>query len=220
MRCAVAIAILTMGAGSLGAQQFDVASVRPSAVPGYIRVAPGGQRYLAFRSPLRFMILVAYQLHRDQLVIRDPWINTDLYDIDARVEGHPSCVEFRKMLQNLLADRFQLRLEREMKDGPVYALVVDRGGPKMRHHDPGNAGDPWIENKADPEPARELKMDWHATSAPMEYVAWRLTQTLDRLERQRGPVEGLWWRMRSGRPGIEWGRRQATLSTAAGLAMA
>ena len=34
------------------------------------------------------------------------------------------------MLQSLLADRFKLVVHREMKEMPVYALVVGKGGPK------------------------------------------------------------------------------------------
>ncbi len=36
------------------------------------------------------------------------------------------------MLQTLLADRFKLRLHREEKDLPVYALVIGNKGPKLR----------------------------------------------------------------------------------------
>jgi uncharacterized protein (TIGR03435 family) len=36
------------------------------------------------------------------------------------------------MLQNLLADRFQLKLHRSTKDIPEYMLVVAKGGPKMK----------------------------------------------------------------------------------------
>ncbi len=32
----------------------------------------------------------------------------------------------------------------------------------MRRHDPENAGDPFIDNKAGPEPAKQLIMNWHA----------------------------------------------------------
>jgi uncharacterized protein (TIGR03435 family) len=35
------------------------------------------------------------------------------------------------MLQALLAERFGLKLHRETKEFPVYALVVDKNGPKL-----------------------------------------------------------------------------------------
>ena len=36
------------------------------------------------------------------------------------------------MLQTLFADRFKLAIHREMKDYPVYALVVGKDGPKLK----------------------------------------------------------------------------------------
>ena len=36
------------------------------------------------------------------------------------------------MLQTLLADRFQLKLHRETKELPVFALVVAKNGPKLK----------------------------------------------------------------------------------------
>jgi uncharacterized protein (TIGR03435 family) len=36
------------------------------------------------------------------------------------------------MLQSLLADRFQLKFHRQMKDSPVYTLVVSKDGPKIK----------------------------------------------------------------------------------------
>jgi uncharacterized protein (TIGR03435 family) len=35
------------------------------------------------------------------------------------------------MLQSLVADRFKLKLHREMKEVPVYALIVGKRGPKF-----------------------------------------------------------------------------------------
>ena len=39
------------------------------------------------------------------------------------------------MLQTLLADRFKLKIRRETKEMPVYALVVAKGGPKLQKAD-------------------------------------------------------------------------------------
>jgi uncharacterized protein (TIGR03435 family) len=36
------------------------------------------------------------------------------------------------MLRNLLIDRFKLKLHRESKNVPVYALVFGKGGPKLQ----------------------------------------------------------------------------------------
>jgi uncharacterized protein (TIGR03435 family) len=41
--------------------------------------------------------------------------------------------KLQRMLQNLLADRFNLTLNRETREVPVYALTVAKGGPKLQH---------------------------------------------------------------------------------------
>jgi uncharacterized protein (TIGR03435 family) len=43
------------------------------------------------------------------------------------VEKEPA----RSALRSLLAERFQLRLRQELRQMPVYALVVDQGGHKL-----------------------------------------------------------------------------------------
>lgn len=65
----------------------------------------------------------------------------DPYDISATAEGDavPTSDEFRQMLQLLLADRFKLTLHREMREMPVYALVVGKNGPKLKPSAPDAA---------------------------------------------------------------------------------
>lgn len=80
------------------------------------------------------------------------WIRKDQWVVQATIP-HDSGVEIpsvppppwrdkmdpklQKMLQNLLADRFQLVMHRDMKEVPIYALTVAKGGPKLNH--PENA---------------------------------------------------------------------------------
>jgi len=89
------------------------------------------------------------ELRDNQLVGTPVWMWSERYDIDAKVEdslaerfgkdcGHAffrgSCgyrEQFLLMFQSLLADRFKLKVRRETKDLPVYALVVANGGPKF-----------------------------------------------------------------------------------------
>jgi len=61
------------------------------------------------------------------------WLNSDRYTIEARAEG-PQTKEMMwgPMTQALLEDRFKLRLHREARDIPVYALVIAKGGPKLQ----------------------------------------------------------------------------------------
>jgi uncharacterized protein (TIGR03435 family) len=61
------------------------------------------------------------------------WINSDGYRISATVEGTPSRVVMRgPMLQALLEDRFKLKIRRETREVPVYALTVAKSGFKLQ----------------------------------------------------------------------------------------
>lgn len=67
------------------------------------------------------------------------WLSTDAYDINAIAPGNASEeVMEGPMLQALLEDRFNLKLRRETKNVPVYALTVLKGGPKLTPSQPGS----------------------------------------------------------------------------------
>jgi bla regulator protein blaR1 len=60
------------------------------------------------------------------------WIKSDLYNIEAKLEGTPSMEMMNgPMMQALLEDRFKLKIHREVKEVPVYNLVVAKGGAKL-----------------------------------------------------------------------------------------
>jgi bla regulator protein blaR1 len=60
------------------------------------------------------------------------WIRSELYDVEAKPEGTPSREMMSgPMMQALLEDRFKLKIHREVRQVPVYELVIAKGGPKM-----------------------------------------------------------------------------------------
>lgn len=71
------------------------------------------------------------------------WVASSHFDIDAK-EDDASAVamgkmptearvnQVRFMVQTLLAERFHLEVGRKMRDIPVYALVIAKGGPKFK----------------------------------------------------------------------------------------
>lgn len=60
------------------------------------------------------------------------WANSDRYTIDAKPESPQTAGMMRgPMLQALLEDRFGLKIHRDLRDVPIYALVVGKGGPKL-----------------------------------------------------------------------------------------
>lgn len=71
------------------------------------------------------------------------WINSAYYDINAKTEvGAPSGGMMKgPMMQALLEDRFKLRIRRETRAGPAYALTVTKSGPKLKPFQPGSCLD-------------------------------------------------------------------------------
>jgi uncharacterized protein (TIGR03435 family) len=68
-----------------------------------------------------------------------PWTNTDRYEIDAKTERPRSLpTKNGPMLQALLEDRFKLKIHRETREVPVFALTVAEGGPKLQPFQEGS----------------------------------------------------------------------------------
>jgi uncharacterized protein (TIGR03435 family) len=165
--------------------KFEVATLKPSPPlqPGNrgfsgIRPAPGGERYLANQCTVKSMLTVAYHVKVDQIVGGPGWLETELFDMNAKAEKPSSIDELHVMLVNLLGERFKLKLHHETKELPVYALSVDQGGPKLPPPNAGGegAGQTWIDQQSTTFP----QMKWHATSTTMDYFVFRLSQIMDR----------------------------------------
>ncbi|MBV8841352.1 MAG: TIGR03435 family protein [Bryobacterales bacterium] len=141
--------------------KFEVASVRPSPPLQLPLVAPiragmsmdGGSVDMRLMS-LRDLIIVAYRIRPYQLPGIPDWMTTEVFDIMATIpQGvvttkapEKQCGVIRpcnvfatavpEMLRTLLAERFGLKIRRENKEMPVYALTVAKGGPKFKEVPP------------------------------------------------------------------------------------
>jgi uncharacterized protein (TIGR03435 family) len=114
---------------------FDVTSIRPSKPGGRgggIKAMPGGQEYTAQNVPVRLIISLMYRVPVRQITGGPAWLDTDLYDIEAKADRSYNLDDLHVMFQNLLADEFKLKFHKEIKEGPVYALMVDKAGSKMK----------------------------------------------------------------------------------------
>jgi bla regulator protein BlaR1 len=123
---------------------FEVASIRPHPEPVTVSgESVSGTRATWTADTLLNLISGAYGLKYAEQIAGGPrWAASDRFDIVAKAngEGTLSKEQVAEMLQTLLADRFQLRIHREMKEMPVYALVVARGGPKVKPPDLSKTG--------------------------------------------------------------------------------
>ena len=121
---------------------FEVVSVKPSKSVDNARgglFSPGG-RYSAAGIPLRTVIISAYEIDPVRLSGGPDWLDSQGFDIDAKAEAGaiaPGALDrgrlhrLHLMLQTLLRDRFQLMVHRETKQGPIYELLVAKGGFKL-----------------------------------------------------------------------------------------
>jgi uncharacterized protein (TIGR03435 family) len=121
--------------------EFEVASVKPSVLPGSggirlgLRGGPGsgdpGRVTYSF-STLRDLMVEAYSVKRSQIAGVPNWVDSERFDIVAKVPAGATKERVKVMLQKLLAERFKLTLHRETKELPIYALVVSARGPKLK----------------------------------------------------------------------------------------
>ena len=69
---------------------------------------------------------------KDYAIVGGPgWVDSDRFDIVAKSPSGTSTKDFQLMLRNLLTERFQISVHQGERVVPVYALVVDNGGPKF-----------------------------------------------------------------------------------------
>ncbi|HWB86458.1 MAG TPA: TIGR03435 family protein [Bryobacteraceae bacterium] len=109
---------------------FDVASVKLTD-PGPQSASLRNGRIRFSRFSLMQLLDTAYQLKPYQ-IIGPSWLKSNYYDILATAPPDTTPDEARVMLQNLLIDRFQMKLHWEDRDLPVYELTVNQGGPKLK----------------------------------------------------------------------------------------
>ena len=120
-----------------------VASVKKNAggFGAQMRIAPG--TISANGVPVRLLMRQAFgQLQDFQLVGGPDWINSDRFDIEAKIEGggplSPQVIQ--SVLRQILEERFALKVHRETRELPIYALVLARSdgrlGPNLTQSSP------------------------------------------------------------------------------------
>jgi bla regulator protein BlaR1 len=136
-----------------GAVGFEVASIKAHKSSGTVEMSrlfytPSGLS--ATNVTLQTLIRDVYRVQESQISGAPNWLNSEKYDIDARMEKSvadelrkldpmQSLPERQRMLRALLADRFKLTLHRETEELPVYVLAIAETGPKIQEAKPGDA---------------------------------------------------------------------------------
>ncbi len=145
---AVALGQLALAAQDVN-EEFEVASVRATEptkpgewqiLQGRVSGGPGTsdpERIAYERVPLIGLIMAAYGVQMDQVIGPD-WATTEdlhgaaRFDISVKVPPNATKKQVATMLQNLLAQRFQLKLHHTVVQSSGYALILGKGGAKLR----------------------------------------------------------------------------------------
>jgi uncharacterized protein (TIGR03435 family) len=115
---------------------FEVVSITPrdnNRRPGPPRIDPGRVSYP--NATLKFLIARAYDVANYQL--HGPsWLDeSNSFSFSAKIPDGASETQVPAMLQTMLADRFALKVHWESRVQPVFALLVGKGGSKLKKSD-------------------------------------------------------------------------------------
>jgi uncharacterized protein (TIGR03435 family) len=222
-----AIGIATVSAPRLQGQQ-SAPEAKPSvetspalayeAVSIHKFVPDGGSMYMSVKNTPNGMIVThqqvksllsnAYDVRYDQILGGPAWIDSDMYDVNAKMDEE-SMAKLQKlspeeqehtrqqMLQAVLAERFKLVVHRETRQLPIYALVVAKGGTKLKVSAPDDvSADPTKE--PDWKSGRGImRMNYSASAftisgldVSIDRLVWQLASTLSAKVEDRTELKG------------------------------
>lgn len=105
------------------------------------------------------LIAAAYKVGGSEILGGPDWVRSENYDIEAKLNtpvieelsklgSDQRMLEWKRILQALLADRFRLALHRETREPPAYVLAIAKDGLKLQEAKPG---DTYLDGFKDPQ---------------------------------------------------------------------
>lgn len=169
----LALVLTAVAGGAQSEPAFDVVSIHRNVHGGDARVDIAQGRVTMNNATLRTLIRNGYDIQNFQFAEGPSWLDSDAYDISGITVDHADISEkqYRALVRTLLAERFQLRVHWETRQGDVYALVVAKGGSKLK------AGDPSKETGLNTNIAGHVGQ-MVATNAPVFYLSTVLSNKL------------------------------------------
>ena len=131
---------------------YDVISVKPSKPGDGMSVRTSAIGFSARNITLWGLIFNAFDVRPNDPIPGLPgWAETTQFHVEAKMDDDTAAAlqklprekqdeERHLMLQSLLADRFKLHVHHENKERPIYALVVAKGGFKLKEAPASEAG--------------------------------------------------------------------------------
>jgi uncharacterized protein (TIGR03435 family) len=181
---------------------FEVASVKPDKSGLGPRILLTADGLTATKVTVKFLIKEAYGVEDDEISGAPNWLDSETYDVDAKVSSADLAAleklderQRMHMLQPLLAERFQLKVRRQTKEIPVYALVIAKNGPKLHQAKPGDTYPDGIKGPDGKPGGRPGMMTWGrgrliAQGIPIASLLPPLTQQLERTVLDKTGLKG------------------------------
>jgi uncharacterized protein (TIGR03435 family) len=139
-----AILILFAAGGALAQEKarpaFEAASVKVNTSDSGSRSSHSSKgQILISNYSMKLLLQRAYKA-KPQQIDGPRWIETESYDIAAKYPPDTKDEDRDLMLLTLLEDRFKLAVHRESREQEGYAMVVAKGGFKLKPVEPGTGG--------------------------------------------------------------------------------
>lgn len=190
-----AAAQTNQGTAAATAPVFDVASIRPTrsreAGRSHIVSSAHDGHFTAINVTLKQLLQWAFAMPEGRVLGGPAWQNSAKFDIEAKadesadehlrgLDGDAGNLEKQKMVQALLADRFQLRSHAETRTFPIYALVVGKNGPRL---EPSTANGTSING-------RKGQIAVRGSDHTVSLLVDQLTKVLDRVVVDKTGIDG------------------------------
>jgi len=166
-------------------------------VPGQFKIGMSGDRDMMRYTnvSLKDCIRNAYRVKDFQIEGPD-WLESQRFDISAKLPDGASQDQIPQMLQLLLAERFKLTLHRDKKEHTISALVVGKNGPKLTPVEAPNPDEPPTRNGV-PRGAMTMRYDpagmhLSASRATLANVADLLSRVSERPVVDMTGIEGVY----------------------------
>lgn len=141
----------------------DVHTSPHSTFPHMVGPVLRGDRYLLRQASMRDLIAIAYGVNAGYVKGGPNWLETDQFDIDARMPPGTTRDAAKLMLRTLLENRFKLEARDAMAPMPTNALTAEPDKLKMKQSD-GSEDAGCQAKPPDPGPPSYIELSCHNLS--------------------------------------------------------
>jgi uncharacterized protein (TIGR03435 family) len=178
--------------------EFEVISVKPDKGGRGSGARFQADGLIVVGMSVHDMLVEAFHVFDDQVVNEPAWVKTEPWDIDAKVGGDDvaalqklSFDQRAGMFQQIVLERFGLKMHHETRELPVYALVVAKGGAKMAAAKPF-PNPPAVAKNGPGRLTMTGRGKLEAEGTAMPYVATMLENEVHRKVVDRTGLAGAW----------------------------